>query len=73
MRNLIVMGFVRVKLPYSIFFLKRDLCMYFHVLDAIVHVFAIDFLLHLLPRSQNQNTLEILILVSLSQLEYTGH
>lgn len=47
--------------------------LYFCVLDAVVHVFAVDFLLQLLPRSQNQNALEILTLVSLSQLECTGH
>lgn len=44
----------------------------FHALDA-VHVFAIDFLLQLLARLHNQNTLDILTLLSISQLECAGH
>lgn len=45
----------------------------FHALDAVVHVFAINFLLQLLPRLHNQNTLDILTLLSISQLECARH
>lgn len=56
MGNLIIMGSVRVKLIYRIFFSSKkkiQMQLYLYVLYAVERAFAFDFLLQLLPRLHN--------------------